>query len=417
MVEIKSKWTLEKLKIKKILVVYFFVFFVAVAFGAGFLYGKFGKNNFNDVLAYYQNQSVFSEKDLPNIFQGELFKIVWGNLQESFLYQDQIDNKKMYYGALEGFVAGLGDPHTQFFDPEVTKQFEETISGEFEGIGAEIGIRDEQLTIVAPMTGSPAETAGLMAADAILAIDDLETYDMSVEAAVKMIRGPKGTVVKLLIGRENQEPKDYLITRDRIELKSVSWEFRPDGLAYVKVVGFHDDTDILFDQFINELKQRKVNGLLVDLRNNPGGLLSSANYLTSKWVDPGKIIVIEKFGDGRQVVNESKGKSELKGYKTVLLINEGSASGSEILAGALKDYQLATLIGETTFGKGSVQEMRSLPDGSSLKLTIAEWLTPLENFINEKGIDPDIAVEFTYDDYVKKVDPQLDKAVQFLLNK
>jgi carboxyl-terminal processing protease len=416
MTENKS-WFQEKNRIRKIFIVYFFIFFVAVAFGGGYVYGKFGSNDNVDLINYYEDQVVFPTDKLPQVFEDDLLKLVWRNLQQGFLYRDDIDQKKMYYGAIAGFVSGAGDQFTTFFDPEQTKQFNEVIDGGFEGIGAEIGMKNDWITVVAPIAGSPAEKAGLLAGDIIYAIDKIDTAGLTVDAAVKMIRGPENTTVTLSILRNEEETKDITITRGKIEFKSVTWEFRKDGLAYVHVSGFHEDTDTLFDQFLEELKSHKIKGLIVDLRNNPGGLLTSANYLSGKWLDAGKVVVIEKYGDGSQESFYSENHPVLKDIPTVVLIDGGSASGSEILAGALKDHQAATLVGKKTYGKGSVQEMRPLPDGSSLKMTIAEWLTPNGTSINKEGIAPDVEVDYTAEDFKADKDPQLDKAVEILLKK
>lgn len=413
----KITWKIERKRISRILAIYFIVFFIVLAFVGGFVYGRYGQDPLLNIGVTENTQINFPNQAMPDIFKSDLLKVIWKHLQDGYLYKDQIDHKKMYYSAIQGFVAGAGDQFTTFFTPEETKQFNEVISGEFEGIGAEIGMKNDMITVIAPLPGSPAEKAGLMTNDIIYAIDKIDTTGMTVETAVKMIRGPKGTTVTLSILRNDGETKEITITRDSIELKSVNWEFRKDGLAYLKISGFHEDTDSLFDQFVKELKTKKIKGIIVDLRGNPGGLLSSANYITSAWLKNNDVVVIERFSDRQQEIYRASGNGELLGIPTVVLINGGSASGSEILAGALKDHKKATLIGEKTFGKGSVQEMRSLPDGSSLKITIAEWFTPNGGSINKTGIEPDVKVNFTIDDYKAKKDPQLDKAVSLLLNK
>ena len=403
----------EKRKIKKAVKIYIGVIVMLAIFGFGVLIGSVMDDDFRN--AY--NVDEITVQDLPNIFDQELFEIVWSHLNTDFLKKDDLDSQKMFYSAIAGFVSGAGDPYTVYFDPETTSEFLTDISGEFQGIGAEVGIRDDVLTIVAPLPGSPAEIAGILSGDKVYEIDGISTWDISLEKAVKLIRGPKGTQVTLLVLRDDETTIDIVVTRDTIEIKSVEWEFRDDGLVYVELNSFHQDTSDLFKQLVKEIKKNKPKGIIVDLRNNPGGLLSEANYITALWVPNGENIVLERFSDGREVVYKSKGSSALKNYPTVLLINGGSASGSEILAGALKDLDLATLIGEKTFGKGSVQELKHLPDGSALKVTIAEWLTPLGNSINEVGIDPDIEVELTAEDYLEEKDPQLDKAIEVLLDK
>jgi carboxyl-terminal processing protease len=401
---------------KKVLTIYLLVLGFILAVGGGYFWGRFGVTDLDRIYSTV-SQSRIKPADLPGVLKGDLLKLIWSNLQEGYLRQDKIDPAKMYYGALGGFVAGLDDPYTVYFDPAAAREFTDDINGQFGGIGAELGLKNDRLTIIAPIPDTPAAAAGLQAGDVIYAIDKRDATGLTVEQAVKLIRGEPGTSVVLLLVRGAGEPQEVTITRAIISIKSVKWNRRADGLMYVELASFGSDTSDLFDKLIVEIKKNKPKGLILDLRNDPGGLLSTANYITSKWLKPGSTVVIEKFADDHRVTHTASGGSELLGMPTVVLINAGSASASEILSGALKDYGVATLVGEKSFGKGSVQEVRDLPDGSALKMTVAEWLTPKGNSINELGIEPDVVVARTYEQFTKNQDPQLDKAVEILLKK
>lgn len=340
-----------------------------------------------------------------------LFWDTWNHIKDSY-YRQPVSDVELFYGALSGLVSGLDDPYSVFFDPEETEIFNEELEGSFEGVGMEIGIRDDQLQVIAPLPETPAEKAGLHSGDKIFAIDGEDTLGMSVEDAVMRIRGERGTTVTLTIGQNGfGDVRDVEIVRDTIHIKSVTWEIK-DGIARVKISFFNGDTAPLFREAIQEMLTRDVKGLVVDLRNNPGGLLDSAIEVASEWVD-GRPVVIERIQGVDQPMSGS-GRARLVDIKTVVLVNGGSASASEIVSGALQDYALATLVGETTFGKGSVQDYQELPDGSSVKLTIAEWLTPNGNSIHETGIEPDVAIPYTIEDIENETDPQMDAALAIL---
>ena len=213
--------------------------------------------------------------------------------------------------------------------------------------------------------------------------------------------------------RGDEEPKEITIVRDVIEMRSVEWSFRDDGFAYVELKAFNGDTLKLFNQFAKDVKARNSKGIILDLRNNPGGLLSTAIDISSFWVE-NDVLVVEKFGDGREIKYSANDKAPFRNIPSVILINQGSASGSEILAGAVQDYELGELVGQPSFGKGSVQALKKLPDGSSVKITTAKWLTPKHRSISDEGIIPDYEVELTYDDIEAERDPQLDKAIELL---
>jgi carboxyl-terminal processing protease len=309
----------------------------------------------------------------------------------------------------------MDDPYTIFMDPKEAQEFSDDLLGTFEGIGAEVGMRNDLITVIAPLAGMPAEKAGIRAGDKIYAINGESTIGLGVDEAVKKIRGPKGTEVVLTIIRQDEEgPIDIKIIRDQIFVKSVKTEIRKDGVMVITVSNFNDDTLDLFNQAVETALTKNPKGLILDLRNNPGGYLDTAIYMASAWVKEGPVVV-EQFGEGKRQEYFATGNNRLGNFKTVVLINGGSASASEIVAGALRDYKKATLVGEQSYGKGSVQSLRNLSDGSALKVTVAKWLTPSGDFINDKGITPDIEVKLSKDDLNKNIDPQMNKALELIL--
>ncbi|MFH0856706.1 MAG: S41 family peptidase [bacterium] len=341
-----------------------------------------------------------------------LFWQVWSAIKDEYV-EKNISDKDLFYGALEGMVASLKDPYSIFLKPEISKEFSDELSGEFEGIGAEIGIKQERLTVISPLPGTPAEKAGLKSGDKIYAINGEDTAGMYLESAVNKIRGEKGTEVVLTVMRDGaKESKEIKIIRGAIKYDSVRFEMK-DNLAYIKVLHFNTDTADKFNHAVKDAARNNPKGIILDLRGNPGGFLDAAVKMASEWVEDG-VIVTEKYSDTNKKEHNAVGTARLRDFKTVVLINGGSASGSEIVAGALKDFGKAVLIGEKTFGKGSVQSLESFDDGSSLKLTVAKWLTPNGNCINEKGVEPDINIELTDEDYNNDKDPQMDKALEVL---
>lgn len=360
--------------------------------------------------------AVLDKEKLPEYLSKDvdfnLFWEVWSLVQKNYVHQPVADTK-LFYGALSGLVSALDDPYSVFFDPETAEKFQQELEGTFSGIGAELGIKEKQLTIIAPLPDTPAARAGLKAGDKIFAIDGKETTEMALDYAVSLIRGPEGTLVTLTIWREGFErPQDFKITRGKIEIASVKWEMRGD-IAYIEINHFNEDTSGRFNQAVNELITKNPKGLILDLRNNPGGFLSTAVEIAGEWIEK-NVVVIEQRDDGEKNEEKSDGLARLQGLKTVVLVNEGSASASEIVAGALQDYEKATLVGKKTFGKGSVQNLEPLSDGSAVKITVAEWLTPKGRHIDKEGIMPDVEVDLTEDDYSANRDPQLDKAIEIL---
>ncbi len=345
-----------------------------------------------------------------------LFWDVWNTLEEDYVDRDKINEKELFYGAIRGMVAALGDPYTVYMDPKIAQEFEDDLAGTFEGIGAEIGIRDDTLTIIAPLDDMPAQKAGLKSGDKVYAINDESTAGITIDEAVRKIRGPKGTKVVLTISEDGlEEIKDVEIIRDTIVIKSIKTELRSDNIFVIKITNFNDDTLTLFNNAVMEVLEKNPKGIILDLRNNPGGYLDTAIEISSEWVESG-IIVTEQFSEDKKTEHLSRGRARLKDYETVILVNQGSASASEIVSGALRDNGEAVIVGEKTFGKGSVQSLREFSDGSSVKITVAKWLTPNGDCINDKGIEPDYEVDLTVDDYKENKDPQMDKALEILNN-
>lgn len=357
---------------------------------------------------------VKNKDSLPSYLKKDVdFKMfwdVWKLVSDDYFDKDKINNSKLFYGAIAGIVTALGDPYSVFFDPKTSKDFTEELSGEFSGIGAEVGVREGQITIIAPLPDSPAEKAGLKPKDAILAVDKVVIQGMSVDQAVSMIRGKKGTTVVLTILSEgSQEPKEVSIIRDKIEIKSVSLEEK-DTYNLVKLTNFNENTYDLFIPIVQKIITNKK-PIILDLRNNPGGFLDVAVKIAGYWIEADKIVVTEDFKNKDKNEYKSPGPASLKSIPTIVLVNGGSASASEILSGALQDYSISKLIGTKTFGKGSVQQLTELKDGSSVKLTVAKWLTPNGRTIDKEGIEPDEIIEDAPKD---GKDLQMEKALEFL---
>lgn len=342
-----------------------------------------------------------------------LFWKVWEILKDKYVDKSSLDARELFYGAIDGMLAATGDPYTTFFSPAENREFNEDISGTFEGIGAEMGMKDDIITIIAPLEGMPAEKAGLLSGDKVIKIDDVVSSSYSLDEAVKRIRGPKGTEVKLTIFRSGEEEtRDVIIKRGLILVKSVRFEMK-DDVAYIRVNRFGDDTEAGFKDAVKQLRDKKAERLVIDMRNNPGGFLDTAVEMASLMLPAGQIVVMEEDGSGKRIELKARGGDVLSSLPTVILINEGSASASEILAGALRENRdNVRLVGKKSFGKGSVQELVSVTKETAVKITIARWLTPKGNQIHNVGIAPDVEVGITSEDRENKRDPQLDKALE-----
>lgn len=329
-------------------------------------------------------------------------------------FDGQLDSEKLVDGLMQGMAKASGDRYTEYLNAEEAKEFDEDLNGSFSGIGAELSKDKNAIVIVAPIAGYPAEKAGLKPRDIIAEINGETAYDIGVSEAVSKIRGPVGTNVKLKVIRENSEELNFDITRQTITIPSVEHSVQEGNIGYMKISRFADDTDELAQQAAIEFKQKNVKGVVLDLRSNPGGLLDVSVEVASQWLPKGKTVLQEKR-DGVTIRDyKSKGYANLWGIPTVVLVDEGSASASEILAGALKDNGAATLMGAKTFGKGSVQQLEHLRDGGVLKVTIARWFTPGGKNIDKEGIEPDKKVERTADDIKAGKDPQKDAALNSL---
>lgn len=371
---------------------------------------------FTSGFRYGYEQIPEPPQGLPPEVDVTLLWDVWQKIEDR--YSGEIDYKELIYGAAKGMVAGLGDPYTVFFAPEESKIFQEDISGSFQGVGMEIGIRKGELTVIAPLEGTPAQRAGLLPGDKIIKVEDKYTRDISVEEAVKLIRGERGTTVTLTIYRKDwDESKEFKIVRDVIKIPTVKLEILEDDIAKIKIYQFSGNLSFEFAKIVDEIVNNKsIKKIILDLRNNPGGLLYEAQAIAGWFLEKGDLVTIESFGGDKEPKEHlATGNELLLHYPLVILINQGTASGAEILAAALRENRdEVKLIGEKSFGKGSVQEPVDLRGGSMLKVTIAHWLTPKGNLISEVGLTPDIELEMTEKDYEEGRDPQLDKAVEIL---
>ncbi|MBI4090052.1 MAG: S41 family peptidase, partial [Candidatus Kerfeldbacteria bacterium] len=334
----------------------------------------------------------------------------WELIQSRFVNRP-VESTQLVRGAIEGMVNGLGDPYSFYLDPDEATAFDEEINGKFEGIGAELGLKDGRIVIIAPLPETPAERAGLRAQDAIVLIDGTPTESMSLEQAVSRIRGPDGTNVTLTLSRGDQ-PLTVTIRRQRIQVKSVRLDYRTANsrtVGLVTISSFTQSSAQEFEAVVQDLLVKQPAGLVLDLRNNTGGYLDAAVDVADAFLRDGTI-VIEDFGDGQQDRTLADPEAPLESYRLAVLINGGTASAAEILAGALSERRQAPLVGERSFGKGSVQEIQDLPDRSTVKLTVAHWLTPNGRSIDGVGIDPTEPVASSTNPG-DEVDQQLDRAL------
>lgn len=321
------------------------------------------------------------------------------------------------YGAIAGMVSSLGDPYTTFFTPEEADAFQSQIDGNFEGVGMELGSKDGVLTVIAALKSTPAEKGGIRSGDQILKIDDKVTLDMKVDEAVKLIRGKKGTEVRLTVGREGADPFEITLVRDVINLPTLDTKYDQNtGIFTIRLYNFTGNSTTLFRNALRDFVATNSNKLILDLRGNPGGYLDSAVDMASWFLPAGKVVVREDFGGNtEETAEKSKGYNIFsQNLRMMILVDGGSASASEILAGALSEYGKATLVGTKTFGKGSVQEYMKLDDKAALKITIARWLTPNGVSISENGLKPQVEVKTTPEDVKNGKDPQMEKAIELL---
>lgn len=357
----------------------------------------------------------------------KLFWDTWDLLSRSYFDKKAIDPSKLFYGAISGMVAAVGDPYTVFLPPEQQRFSKDELNGSFEGVGIQLGFdKDKRLVVIAPLSGTPAEKAGIKPGDLITKIGDKDTANMTLPDAVNLIRGTKGTQVALTILREGEtDPRNFTLTRDTIIVKSVEVSYKqslPSGdgkntnsgkkVAVVKLSRFGERTNDEWNQAVSDLLSANSQAAVLDLRNNPGGFLEGAVFIASEFLDGGTVVQQED-SDGNRVPFKVVRTGKLINIPMVVLINKGSASASEIVAGALQDRQRAKLVGEKSFGKGTIQEAQDLAGGAGIHITVAKWLTPNGRWVNDtQGLDPDVKVEANKDDQTK--DPQLDRAIELL---
>ena len=342
-----------------------------------------------------------------------LFWEVWNMVGDDYL-ERPVDRQKMMYGAIQGMVNALGDPYTSYLPPQVNEVVTDAINGTYKGIGAELGLRDGQLIIVAPLDGSPAKEAGVLAGDKILEIESNGTVGISLTEAVSKIRGEAGTLSTLKLQRNDNEPFLVRIKRGVITVASVAWENKGDGTAYIRVSRFGGDTNSEWQKVVKEInvEMDELDVVVVDVRGNPGGYLQSSVYLADEFVQKGVVLWEESAtGDLESFDAERIGAFE-NIPQVYVLVDEGSASASEILAAALRDLVKAKIVGVKTFGKGTIQDARDFKDGSGVYITVAKWLTPNKVWIHKTGLEPDIIVERSDEDINNNVDTQLDKVLE-----
>lgn len=343
----------------------------------------------------------------------------WDIVHEQYVDQP-LDDVALMRGAIEGMLDAIGDQHTSYMDPDEYMQATIPMEGEYEGIGAWVDTNAEYLTIVSPMPGSPAEEAGLQPGDQIIAIDGEDMTGLDGNAVIKKVLGPAGTDVVLTVRREGEpEPFDVTVTREKITIPSIDYRMleEQDNIGYIQIITFGEDTSSELREAISALKEENPDGLIIDLRNNGGGYLQVAVEVTSEFISEGPVLYEDYGGDEELKVYEAQKGGLATDLPLVVLVNEGTASASEIVAGAVQDYERAPLVGATTFGKGSVQVWTPLSnDQGAVRVTIARWLTPDQRQIHEKGLEPDYLVEYTEEDYQEERTPQLDKAIEVLLN-
>lgn len=375
---------------------------------------------------YKPTVSIINKEPPKNInVDFKLFWDTWDFLSRSYFDKKAIDPTKLFYGAISGMVAALGDPYTVFLPPEQQKFSKEELNGSFEGVGIQLGFnKEKRLVVVAPLSGTPAEEAGIKPEDMIVKIEDKDTTNMTLPEAVNLIRGTKGTKVVLTIFREGEsDTREFTLTRDTIIVKSVEVSYKDTNsgkkAAIVKLSRFGERTQDEWNEAVSNLLSADSEALVLDLRNNPGGFLEGAVFIASEFLDGG-IVVLQENSEGERTPFRVTREGRLTRIPLTVLINKGSASASEIVAGALQDRGRGKLVGEKSFGKGTIQEAQDLSGGAGIHITVAKWLTPDGRWVNDTGgLEPDVKIESSKDDQTTRPsdgskDPQLERAIELL---
>jgi carboxyl-terminal processing protease len=397
-----------------------------MAFVSGYLFGRSepagGPLAFLDVIqpatARATENGVLSTEEQQRF---QVFWETWKIVERDFYDKSQIDHQKLIYGAIKGMVDAVGDPYTVYQTPAQRELNDTDLRGSFDGIGIQVDMKDNRLTVVAPIEGSPAEAAGFRPGDVVLAVDGKSLAGKTLNDTVGLIRGQRGTPVTLTVLREGQgEPIEITVVRAEIKLKSVRARMMDDGVGYLRISSFSATTGSEMQAAVKSLMDQQARGLVLDVRNNPGGYLSTSVEAAAQFLDPGTVVLYQQSGNGDRRAYRTEGGGTATKLPLVVLVNRGSASASEILAGALRDSGRATLVGEKTFGKGTVQNVHELSDKSGLRVTTAQWLTPAEKPIQGVGLVPDQAVEMPptatiSSEATRAEDAQLDAAVRHIL--
>ena len=397
-----------------------------MAFVSGYLFGRSepagGPLAFLDVLQPATARAT--EDGVLSADEQQRFRVFWETwrvVEREFYDKNQIDHQKLIYGAIKGMVDAVGDPYTIYQTPSQREVSDTDLRGSFDGIGIQVDMKDNRLTVVAPIEGSPAEAAGFRPGDIVLEVDGKSLAGKTLNDTVGLIRGQRGTSVTLTILRPgSNDPVPISVVRAEIKLKSVRARMMDDGVGYVRISSFSATTGAEMSAAMKDLMTQAPRGLVLDLRNNPGGYLSTSVDAAAQLMDPGSVVLYQQSGNGDRKTYRTEGGGTAAQLPVVVLINKGSASASEIMAGALRDNGRAILVGEKSFGKGTVQNVHELSDKSGLRVTTAQWLTPSEKPIQGVGLTPDQAVEMPAaatisSEATRAEDPQLDAAVRHLL--
>lgn len=371
---------------------------------------------------YKPTVSIINKEPPKNIdIDFKLFWDTWDLVSRQYFDKKAIDPDKLFYGSIAGMVSAIGDPYTVFLPPEQQKTTKEELNGSFDGVGIQLGFdKDKRLVVIAPLKGTPAEKIGIKPQDMIIKIGDKDTNGMSLPEAVKLIRGPKGTQISLTIFQDgDSDTKTYTLTRETIVVKSVESVFKDTAsgkkVAVIKLSRFGERTKDEWTEAVNEIVSNKPSAVVLDVRNNPGGFLEGAVFVLSEFLDSGDV-VLQENNEGERVPFKVNRVGKLTKLPVVVLINKGSASASEIVAGALQDRKRARLVGEKSFGKGTIQEAQELPYQTGIHITVSKWLTPNGRWVNEtEGFEPDVIIEMKKEEKEDATkDPQLDKALELL---